>query len=107
MGRSAIPIHWLAHLGFSRRLSGSAIDKPRDTTGGDVDTVAEFFHGLTADRFLRLGVLSLVYLRSCMVEGDLAYAIHGADGALMSVVEDIDAATMLASDYGMAVATVH
>ena len=107
MARSAIPIHGSAHLGLSRRLSGSAIDKPKDTTGGDVDTVAKFFHGLTADRFLRLGVLSLVYLRSCMVEGDLAYAIHSADGALMSIVEDIDAAAILASDYGMAVATVH
>jgi hypothetical protein len=94
-------------LGLSARLSGSAIDKPRDNTGGDVDTVAEFFHSLTAERFLRLGVLSLVYLRSCMVDGDVLYAIHGADGALMNVVEDIDAATMLASDYGMAVATVH
>jgi hypothetical protein len=107
MTSSAIPTHWSAHLGFSRRLSGSAIDKPRDTTGGDVDIAAEFFHNLTTDRFLRLGVLSLVYLRSCMVEGDLAYAIHSADGALISVVEDIDAATMLASDYGMAVAAVH
>jgi hypothetical protein len=94
-------------LGLSRRLSGSAIDKTRDTTGGDVGTVAEFFHSLTAERFLRLGVLSSVYLRSCMVEGDLAYAIHSADGALMSIVEDIDAAAILASDYGMTVATVH
>ena len=72
-----------------------------------MDTAAAFFHNLTAERFLRLGVLSLVYLRSCVVEGEPAYAIHSADGVLVSVVEDIDAATMLASDYGMAVVAVH
>ena len=88
-------------------MSGSAIDKPRVATSGDVDTAAEFFHDLTDERFLRLGVSSVVYFRSCMVDGDPAYAIHSADGVLVSVVEDIYAATMLASDYGMAVVTVH
>jgi hypothetical protein len=88
-------------------VSGSAIDKPRDTAGGDMDTAAEFFHDLTAERFLRLGVSSVVYFRPCVVEGDVAYAIHSADGVLVSVVEDIDVATKLASDYGMAVVTVH
>jgi hypothetical protein len=88
-------------------MSISAIDKPRNSSARNADTVAEFFHHLTAERFLRLGVSSVVYLRSCVVEGDPAYAIRSADGLLVSVVEDIDAATMLVSDYGMAVVTVH
>ncbi len=88
-------------------MSVSAIDKPSDATDGNVDTVAEFFRHLTAALFLRLGVSSVVYFRSCMVAGDLIYAIHSADGVLVSMVEDIDAATMLASDYGMAVVAVH
>jgi hypothetical protein len=49
----------------------------------------------------------VVYFRSRIVDGDLAYAIYGADGVLMSVVEDIQAATMLASDYGKRVVAVH
>lgn len=69
--------------------------------------MAESFRHLTPERFLRLGVLSVVYLRSCRVEGDLAYAIHSADGALLSVVGDIDAAAKLAPGYGMAVVLVH
>jgi hypothetical protein len=88
-------------------MSVSALDKPSDTPGGSVDTVAEFFHHLTAEWFLRLGVQSVVYFRSCMVEGDLAYAIHSADGALIAVVEDIDTAVAQASEHGMAVVTVH
>jgi hypothetical protein len=88
-------------------MSGSAIDKPSDTTGCDVDTAAGFFRDLTAERFLRLGVSSVVYLRSCIVEGEPAYAIHAADGVLLSIVEDIHGAGMLASDYGRMVVTVH
>jgi hypothetical protein len=88
-------------------MSSSAIDKLRDTTSSDVDAATEFFQNLTAERFLRLGVSSVVYFHSCIVEGDPAYAIHGADGVLLSVVEDIHGATMLASDYGRMVVTVH
>jgi hypothetical protein len=72
-----------------------------------MDTAEEFFEHLTATRFLRLGVLSVVYFRSCTADGERFYAIYNADGALMSVVEDIDAAMALASEYGMAVAKVH
>ena len=88
-------------------MSISAIDKPRDTTGSSVDKVVEFFHHLTAERFLRLGVSSVVYLRSCVADGDQAYAIHGADGTLVGVVEDIDTAVAQASEHGMAIVTVH
>jgi hypothetical protein len=88
-------------------MSAPAIDKPMDTTGGDLDPVAEFFHHLTATRFLRLGLQSVVYLRSCMVEGDVACAIHSADGALMAVVEDVVTAVAQVSEHGMAVVTVH
>ena len=88
-------------------MGGSAIDKPSDTTAADVGTAAEFFHDLTAERFLRLGVSSMVYFRSCIVDEELAYALHSADGVLVSVVEDIDTASMLAFKHGMAVVAVH
>jgi hypothetical protein len=88
-------------------MRGSAIDKPRDTNGGDATTAAEFIHDLTTKWFLRLGASTVMYFRSRMVEGDRAYAIHSADGVLVSVVEDINAVTMLASEHGMAVVTVH
>ena len=88
-------------------MSISAMNKPRDTRGSNADKVLEFFHHLTAARFLRLGISSVVYLRSCMADGDQAYAIHGADGALVGVVDDIDAAVTLASEHGMAVVAVH
>jgi hypothetical protein len=42
-----------------------------------------------------------------MVEGDVACAIHSADGALMAVVEDVVTAVAQVSEHGMAVVTVH
>jgi len=49
----------------------------------------------------------VVYLRSGIADGDVVCAIFSADGALMSVVEDIETAMALASEHGMAVVTVH
>jgi len=86
-------------------MSVSATSNPTDTVRGDV--LVDDAHGVKPAWFLLLGVSSVVYLRSCEVEGDLAYAIHGADGALLSVVEDIDTAIMLASEHGMVVVAVH
>ena len=87
-------------------MSGSVIDKPVETVCCVVK-LTEDPHHLTAARFRGLGVASVVYLRPCVVEGDVAYAIHGADGTLMNVVEDFDTAMLLAFEYGMAVVTVH
>ena len=83
------------------------MDNLTDSVRGGVDTLVEDAHGVKPGWFLLLGISSVVYLRSCEVEGDLAYAIHGADGALLGVAEDIEAAIMLASEHGMAVVAVH
>jgi hypothetical protein len=87
-------------------MSGSVISKPVETVCCVV-RVAIDPHRLTAAQFLRLGAASVVYLRPCTVEGDSAYAVHGADGALMNVVEDFDTAMVLAFENGMAVVAVH
>jgi hypothetical protein len=86
-------------------MSISAIGNLTNTVRGDV--LVDDAHSVNPAWFLLLGVSSVVYLRSCEVEGDLAYAIHGADGALLGVVEDIDVAIMLASEHGMTIVAVH
>ena len=89
-------------------MSGSAIEQAeKHERSRSRHAVAGFFHHLTAEHFLRLGVSSVVYLRSSMVGDDPTYAIHSADGVLVSLVEDIEAATLRASDYGMAIVAVH
>ncbi len=68
-------------------MSGSAVNKPKNTSDREFSSV--------------------VYFGSSMVGDDPTYAIHSAAGVPMSLVENIEAATMLASDYGMADVAVH
>lgn len=86
-------------------MSGSTIVRPSDTAGR-VGTLAEYLQHLTPWQFQQLGVQTVAYLRPCVVDGEEGWAIHTADGALRSVVDDINAAIALTTRWGMAVVTV-
>jgi hypothetical protein len=62
---------------------------------------------MSTAEFRRLGDRSVVYLRSGMMNGEMAYAIHAADGIPMAVVDDVGAAVALANEPGMASVAVH
>ena len=62
---------------------------------------------MSTAQFRRLGVRSVVYLRSGLLNGEVAYAIHAADGIPMAVVDDVDAAVALGNEHGMASVAVH
>jgi hypothetical protein len=85
----------------------SVMDKPGETIGCDVDPTAEDVRHMSSAQLRRLGVPSVVYLRSGTLNGEVAYAIHAADGTPMAVVEDVDTAVELVCEHGMAFAAVH
>jgi hypothetical protein len=85
----------------------SVIEKPGETIGCDMDRVAQDVRNMTSAQLRHLGVHSVVYLRSGMLNGEVAYAIHAADGTPMAVVEDVDTAVELVCEHGMAFAAVH
>jgi hypothetical protein len=62
---------------------------------------------MTSAQLRRLGMPWLVYLRSGKINGEVAYAIHAADGTPMAVVEDVEVALDLASANNMTFVTVH
>ena len=62
---------------------------------------------MTSAQLRRLGMPWLVYLRSGMINGQVAYAIHAADGTPMAVVEDVEVALDLASANHMTFVSVH
>jgi hypothetical protein len=62
---------------------------------------------MTAAELRRLGVPSLVYLRQGTMDGQIAYAIHAADGSEVAIVEDVQVAIELAMEHGLSIATVH
>jgi hypothetical protein len=85
----------------------AAIDEPGDTPGHDLGPLVEDVHNMTSAQFRRLGVPSVVYLRVGTMDGEVAYAIHAADGIPMAVVSDLDAAVSLVCQHGMAFVAVH
>jgi hypothetical protein len=88
-------------------MNVSVIDKPGESVGHDVDFPVEDVRHMSTAQFRRLGVRSVVYLRTGMLNGEMAYAIHAADGIPMAVVDDVDTAVALACEHGMAFVAVH
>ena len=62
---------------------------------------------ITPAQLRRLGVARMVYLRRGTINGEVAYAIHAADGSEVASVEDVDVAVELVAEHGLIFATVH
>ena len=88
-------------------MNVSVIDRPGETVGHNVDVLVDDVRHMTTAQFRRLGVRSVVYLRAGLMNGEMAFAIHAADGIPMAVVEDVDIAVALACEHGMAFVAVH
>jgi hypothetical protein len=88
-------------------MNVAVIDEPGETLGRDVDPLADDVRNMTAAQLRRLGVPMVVYLRVGTMDGEVAYAIHAADGIPMAVVPDVDSAVALVCQHGMAFVAVH
>jgi hypothetical protein len=88
-------------------MAVAAIDKPDGITAFAAEGAMLDARRMTTVQLRQLGVPTLVYLRSGLLNGELAYAIHAADGTTIAVVEDIDVAVELVSERGMAFVAVH
>jgi hypothetical protein len=62
---------------------------------------------MTRSQLRQLGVSMVVYLRSGTRDGQVAFAIHAADGNAMAIVDDIDLAVELVSEQGLVFVSVH
>ena len=88
-------------------MNVATTDKPNEPTAFGADGGMPDARQMTTMQLRQLGVPTLVYLRSGLLNGEIAYAIHAADGTPMAVVEDIDVAIELVSERGMAFVAVH
>jgi hypothetical protein len=62
---------------------------------------------LTASQLLALGVTQLAYVKSVVVDGNAAFAIHAADGTPMALTGDRDVAFAAIRQHEMVPALVH
>ena len=76
-----------------------------EIAGGDPRTTA--LRQMTPDQLLHLGTRQVVYLRSGMCDGELAFVLHRADGAPLVMTGDVETAIEIAAKHGLAFVTVH
>ena len=85
----------------------AAIDQSDSTNIGASDSVITDIRHITPAQLRELGLPRVAYLRAGMLDGQLVYAIHAADGTPMAIVEDVELAIELASEHGMAFVALH
>lgn len=78
-----------------------------ETTVEPADSERAAIRDISAAQLAQLGLLQLAYIRPVMMDGALAYAIHGADGAPMAVAPDRDRAAAAIEDHDLMQVPVH
>jgi hypothetical protein len=71
-----------------------------------VDTMRDI-RQLTAAELAALGVSQLAYIKSVVVDGNAAFAIHAADGTPMAMTGDREVAFAAVRQHEMVPALVH
>ena len=69
-------------------------------------TIAALRH-ITAEQLRHLGTRQVVYLKSGLRDGEQAFAVYGADGIPLAVVDDVDTAVAMAAERGFGFVAVH
>jgi hypothetical protein len=69
-------------------------------------TIAALRH-ITAEQLRHLGTRQVVYLKSGMRDGEQAFAVYGADGIPLVVVDNVDTAVAMAAERGFGFVAVH
>ena len=72
---------------------------------GDLTTTT--LRKMTIEQLRHLGTRQVVYLRSGICDGEQAFAVYGADGIPLVVVDDVDTAVALAAERGFGFVAVH
>jgi hypothetical protein len=62
---------------------------------------------ITAEQLRGLGKRQMVYLKSGKRDGKQAFALYGADGTALLVVDDVEAAVEMVARHGLDFVAVH
>lgn len=65
------------------------------------DNGREILKNLSNQDFLLFGINQIAYIRQTSVMGRNAYALHGADGAALAVIESFEGAVITARQNDM------
>jgi hypothetical protein len=62
---------------------------------------------MTAEQLLHLGARQVVYLKTGMNDGELAFMLYGADGTPLVMVDTVEAAMEMVAEHGVGFVAVH
>jgi hypothetical protein len=68
--------------------------------------IAEMRH-ITAEQLRHLGTDQVVYLKAGTCDGEQAFAVFGADGTPLAVVDAVETAVMMVVQHGLDFVTLH
>jgi hypothetical protein len=74
---------------------------------GVEDQTTAALRSITPEQLLHLGTRQVVYLRVGWRDGELTFAVYGADGVPLVVVDDVDSAVAMAAERGLGFVAVH
>jgi hypothetical protein len=72
-----------------------------------IDSVSSALRHITTEQLLHLGTRQVVYLKSGMRDGELAFILYGADGTSLVTFDTIEEAVQAVTENGLGFAPVH
>jgi hypothetical protein len=88
-------------------MNARPMGEPGTTMIETGDQTSAALRHITPAQLLRLGTRQVVYLRSGMRDGEQAFAVYGADGISIGVVDTVDKAVEMAAERGLDFVAVH
>ena len=71
------------------------------------NSAKEILRNLSVQDFLNFGLQQVAYIKPVKVENREAYAIHAADGSVLSVLDSIDHAKVVVRHNELEPVTIH
>ncbi len=79
----------------------------RDVATDQPETERAAIRAMSAKQLAQLGLSQLAYVRPVMMDGERAYAIHGADGTPVALAADLDLAEAAIEQQDLVQVPVH
>jgi hypothetical protein len=81
-------------------------DRGETLTDSRDQTIAALRH-ITAEQLRHLGTHQVVYLKAGRCDGEQAFAVFGADGTPLVVVDAVETAMEMVAKHGLDFVTIH
>jgi hypothetical protein len=72
-----------------------------------INSAASSLRQISSEELLHLGTRQIVYLKSGMCDGEMAFRLYGADGTDLETFDSIEDAVQTVDENGLSFASIH